>query len=172
MSSIGTMPRRLLNYLAVTLALLISTALPASASLKGVTKATVEVHLVSNDRAVVTEDRLRTLTELRLRTAGLRVLSAAEDSKDPDVNPTVELRLTLLKVSDRGNSELGYAFATRVSVRDYRPSPRNGAYVPQELWANSFLNTTGNAQPSTDIEKVVSELLDDLLNDWLKANPK
>ena len=115
MSSIGTMPRRLLNYLAVTLALLISTALPASASLKGVTKATVEVHLVSNDRAVVTEDRLRTLTELRLRTAGLRVLSAAEDSKDPDVNPTVELRLTLLKVSDRGNSELGYAFATRVS---------------------------------------------------------
>jgi len=142
------------------------------APLKGVGRATVNVSLAGKDLPTgVTADRLKTLTELKLRTAGLRVVTPAEVRDEPDAIPSVEL--TILGVPARsGLEDLGWAFSTRLAVREYRPSQRNNAILPVELWADSYLYISETANAGDQAERVLTLLLDKLTNDWLKANPK
>jgi hypothetical protein len=142
------------------------------AALKFVGRATVNVSLAGKDLpAEVTADRLRTLTELKLRTAGLRVVTPAEVRDDPDAIPSLEL--TIIGVPARsGMEDLGWAFSMRLAVREYRPSQRNNAVVPVELWADSYLYISETAKAGEQAERVLTLLLDKLTNDWLKANPK
>jgi hypothetical protein len=119
----------------------------------------------------ITKARLQTLVELKLRTAGLRVLSVAEDAKDPDVNPTVVLDLALVSVKDSDDGgALGYAFSTRLSV--FERHGRNKAPVRLELWSSAQLKTTNPDSAASVMERVVNGLLDELVNAWLKDNPK
>lgn len=119
----------------------------------------------------VTADRLKTLTELKLRTVGIRVVTPAEVRDDPDAIPSLEL--TLIGVPARsGLEDLGWAFSMRLAVREYRPSQRNSAIVPVELWADSYLYISETAKAGEQAERMVGLLLDKLTNDWLKANPK
>lgn len=142
------------------------------APLKSVGRATVNVSLAGKDLpAEVTADRLRTLTELKLRTAGLRVVTPAEVRDDPDAIPSLEL--TIIGVPARsGLEDLGWAFSMRLAVREYRPSQRNNVIVPVELWADSYLYISETAKAGEQAERVLTLLLDKLTNDWLKANPK
>ena len=142
------------------------------APLKSVGRATVNVSLAGKDLpAEVTADRLRTLTELKLRTAGLRVVTPAEVRDDPDAIPSLEL--TIIGVPARsGMEDLGWAFSMRLAVREYRPSQRNNVIVPVELWADSYLYISETAKAGEQAERVLTLLLDKLTNDWLKANPK
>jgi hypothetical protein len=140
--------------------------------LKGVSKLTVHVQLAAEEiPPSVSRDRLRTITELKLRTAGIKVLSEDEDRRDSDINPAVEVSVILL-AARAGGTDLGHAFSTRLSVRDYRLSRRNTAIVPSELWANSFLDLVPTNDTATQLERTLNMLLDQLLNEWLKANPK
>jgi len=119
----------------------------------------------------VTADRLRTLTELKLRTAGIRVVTPAEVRDDPDAIPSLEL--TVIGVPARsGLEDLGWAFSMRLAVREYRPSQRNNAIVPVELWADSYLYISETSKSGEQAERTLGLLLDKLCNDWLKANPK
>ncbi len=142
------------------------------APLKSVSRVTVNVSLAGKDLPPeVTADRLKTLTELKLRTAGLRVVTPAEVRDDPDAIPSLEL--TIIGVPARsGLEDLGWAFSTRLAVREYRPSQRNNAIVPVELWADSYLYISETSNAGEQAERVLTLLLDKLTNDWLKANPK
>lgn len=142
------------------------------APLKAVGRVTVNVSLAGKDLpAEVTADRLRTITELKLRTAGLRVVTPAEVRDDPDAIPSLEL--TIIGVPARsGLEDLGWAFSLRLAVREYRPSQRNNAIVPVELWADSYLYISETSKAGEQAERVLTLLLDKLTNDWLKANPK
>src|SRR5262249_21679060 len=115
---------------------------------------------------------LHTIIELRLRSAGLKVLSEDEDARDPENNPKVELDVTILATGPEGGLRDGYTFFTSLVVREYRVSPRNSALVPMHLWQQGRLNLSGPARAGSEIERVVNELLDNMLNEWLKANPK
>lgn len=142
------------------------------APLKSVARVTVNVSLAGKDLPpAVTADRLKTLTELKLRTAGLRVVTPAEVRDDPDAIPSVEL--TLIGVPARsGLEDLGWAFFNRLAVREYRPSQRNNAIAPVELWADSYLYISETAKAGEQAERVLTLLLDKLTNDWLRANPR
>src|SRR5574341_284526 len=139
------------------------------APLKAVNRTTVNVSLAGKDLpAEVTAERLKTLTELKLRTAGLRVVTPAEVHDDPDAVPSLEL--TIIGVPARsGLEDLGWAFSMRLAVREYRPSQRNNAIVPVELWADSYLYISETAKAGEQAERGLTLLLDKLTNDWLKA---
>ena len=141
--------------------------------LKGVTKVTVQV-LLAADQApfVITRDRLRTILELRLRTAGLTVLSEAEDSADPDINPTVQIDIVIIPSQTVAGQIMGYACHTRLSVREYRLSPRNQALVPIELWDRGRMNVASSQTVVAAIERTTNEFLDGVVSDWLGANPR
>src|SRR5574341_1137951 len=139
---------------------------------KAVNRTTVNVSLAGKDLpAEVTAERLKTLTELKLRTAGLRVVTPAEVRDDPDAIPSLEL--TVIGVPARsGPSDIGWASSSRLAIREYRPSRRNNAIVPVELWADAYLYITETGNAGDQAERVLTLLLDKLCNEWLKANPK
>ena len=142
------------------------------APLKSAGRMTVNVSLAGKELPPeVTADRLKTITELKLRTAGIRVVTPAEVRDDPDAIPSLEL--TLIGVPARSSMEdLGWAFSMRLAVREYRSSVRNSAIVPVELWADSYLYISETGKAGEQAERMLGLLLDKLTNDWLKANPK
>jgi hypothetical protein len=120
---------------------------------------------------VLTEDRLRTIVDLRLRTAGLRVLDSAEYNADPDIDPFVKLDLNVLNVSFQSGVQLGYAMSTHLSLLVIQRTSFNGAIAPAVLWQNSNLCTINLETVDADVEQAVRALMDQLLSDWLAANP-
>jgi hypothetical protein len=142
--------------------------------LKGVTKVTAGVRLAGNSLpvATLTEERLQTLLELRLRTAGLRVLTSLEDRVDPEINPMVQLFVLMIPARTQGGVEMGHAFTTRLEVNETRLSPRNAALVDMELWSSNYINITDRPTAAAEVERVVATVLDELVNEWLRANPR
>lgn len=139
--------------------------------LQGVVKTTVGVILNQSSASPivgVTEARLRTMIELRLRSAGLRVVTAEEDLADPDINPAVALDLTLLPAQD-GRGLVGYAFSTGLDVTERQRLASNGAAVSATLWHNRYLNIASERSTQSEVERVVNQLLDELVNAWLQA---
>ena len=143
--------------------------------LRGITKVTTLVAVALPEGKArpfdLTEDRLRTILELRLRTAGLRVLSHDEDRADPHINPYVYLSVTVLEASSRSGARTGYVFSTDLSVRIFQRVTLNGSMAASELWKGGLLNITDTEGITPDLERVVGLLLDQLLNEWLAANP-
>lgn len=72
----------------------------AKSPLTGVHKVTVSISLTSDSSGVISSDRLQTVVEPKLRTAGLRVLTEAEDSADPDILPSVAVSVNLMSAKD------------------------------------------------------------------------
>jgi hypothetical protein len=140
--------------------------------LKAVERVTVNVAISGKDLPPsVTAERLKTVIELKLRIAGLRVVTPSEVKDDPDAIPSLEL--TLIGVPARsGPSDIGWAFSSRLAIREYRPSRRNNAIVPNELWADAYLYITETGNAGEQAERVLTLLLDKFANDWLKANPR
>lgn len=142
--------------------------------LAGIKKATVLVALDStgNSPGSTSEQRLQTLLELRLRAAGLRVLSAEEDRNDPDINPYIYLRVGTLETHNQAGTATGYAYRLDLSARVFGPVPLNRARAPIVLWSDDTMAVASRDTASADIERIVGELIDSFLNAWLKANPK
>ena len=88
------------------------------APLQGVDTVTVKVSIAAPADILphgLTEVRLQTLVELKLRGWGLQVMPAAEDAKAPGIRPHVELEITMLET--RAVQKLaGYAFFVRLVV--------------------------------------------------------
>jgi hypothetical protein len=141
------------------------------APLQGVNTVTVKASIVAPPETLprgVTEARLQTLVELKLRAWALSVLSAAEDAKTPGVRPRVELEVTMLET--RAVQKLaGYAFFMRLVVTEPGTSLRNGAPVLNELWSHSFLNVSDLKTVVGDMERTTAELLDQFINEWLRT---
>ena len=146
--------------------------------LKGVSKVTVAVRLTVSNRVPapvgITEDRLDTFLQLRLRSAGIRVLSVDEDRADTQLNPCVYLDVTVIgtRIGAGGGILTGYAMSARVRMTLFARLATTGAVTPQELWALDNLTISPTTGADAALEQYVGNLLDDLMNDWLAANPK
>ena len=120
----------------------------------------------------ITEERLKTILELKLRANGLRVLTAEEDLKDPSVNPYVFLEVSTLESRNKAGNAIGFAYGARLSIRLVARVPINESFAPIELWARDTMGVSGTEQAPATTEKIVNELTEELLNDWLAANPR
>jgi hypothetical protein len=122
------------------------------------------------ERDGLTKSQLRTDVELKLRQAGLRVLSPEESLKEPG-SPYLYVNLNTAK------SEVLYAFATyayalQVALKQEvtltrDPDIRGSATT----WDTGVLGTVGAAN-LPDLRKTLSDVLDRFINDYLAANPK
>ena len=139
--------------------------------LRGVNAVIVDVSIVAPEGALpagLTEKRLQTLVELRLRSWNLQVASSEEAAKIPGVIPRVEVDVTMLEA--RALQKLaGYAFYTRVAVTEPGTSLRNGAAATTELWSQGFLTLSEPKQVVADVERSAAELLDQFINEWLRV---
>jgi hypothetical protein len=124
-------------------------------------------------QAMPTEQRLKTLTELRLRSAGLLVLSRDEIiARDPEIYPLVEVSVIAMAPKLKDGRPVGFAFRMDLKVQEYRVTPRNGAPVPMVLWSRANIMVTDRPDLSHSMERNLNEMLDDLVNEWLAANPR
>ena len=141
------------------------------APLQGVDTVTVEVSIASPPDVLphgLTEKRLKTIVELKLRGWGLQVMPTAEDAKAPGIRPHVELEITMLET--RAVQQLaGSAFFMRLVVGEGGTSLRNGASVLNELWSHSFLNVSDQKTVVADMERSTAELVDQFVNEWLRT---
>jgi hypothetical protein len=140
--------------------------------LQGARKVSLAIDVDDNEN-VVSAERVRTVTELKLRTVGLRVLSREENRADPDINPWVSVAVNVMSVKIGGRI-VGYAYCATVAMYEMGRSMRNGALASIVSYGPS---STMGVGPRESIEeqvtdRVVSHLLDELANEWLKANPK
>ena len=141
------------------------------AALHGVNAVTVDVSIVAPDGVIpvgLTEARLRTIAELKLRSWALTVVPPADAEKNPGAMPRVDLDVTMLETRAIQKLE-GYAFHTRVTVIEPGISIRNGASVNGELWSGSFLSVSAVKSITADVERAATELLDQFINEWLRA---
>jgi hypothetical protein len=146
---------------------------PPPPELFGITKVTVLVSVNGREcQPTLSEDRLRTVVEFRLRSAGIRVLTEAEDRADPVINPYVSLRVMCMRATNASGTSIGYVLGTRLSMRVYQRVVLNGAFAPSILWEDSYLDITALEAMDQQAERTVGMLLDQMLNEWLKANPR
>ena len=138
--------------------------------LKGVWRMTVVIALSQTPGVGLDSSRLRTMTELRLRTAGLIVVGPAAGLYDV---PVLAVEVTAIPATQGEGRTIGFTYATNVKVtRLGRSVTDSSVFGPLEIWSNGGLNITGKDDVSTDVEKTINDWLDQFLNDWLAANPK
>ncbi len=137
--------------------------------LRGISRVRVEVGVAGDDLPSGTSgSRLRTITELKLRTAGLGVLSEEEYLADPDAIHYVGLSLTAILTEEFA----WYSVSTGLTVLEFRYQAARDAVLPVQLWVSGGLNTIPLKGAASVIEREVGQLLDGFLNDWLAANPR
>lgn len=153
-----------------SLAPAVSSAQSPPLPLQGLNAVTVAASLVAPAEVRptgLTESRLQTLAELKLRSWALKVISADEAGKTPGVTPRVELEVTLLET--RALQKLaGYVYYTRLAVTEPVTS-RSGALVNAELWSHSFLSISDSKGVIADMERSTGELLDLFINEYLRS---
>jgi hypothetical protein len=139
-------------------------------TLRHVSKVRVDINLAGSELPVgITEDRLRTLVELKLRSAQMKVLSKDEDAADPDTNPFIQLSLLILKTESAVGQPLGFVFSPMLSVVEIRAITQRNIIAPVLLWQNNSLHTSSLEPARDSVEKAVGDLVDKFLNNWLKA---
>jgi len=129
-------------------------------SVPGIKVLVIDVPRGATDIGLTTE-RLQTVTELKLRESGIKILSQDEWNKTPG-GPTLVIAVNIV----------GVGCSIDVSFREIVFVSRQGKAVAipnSETWGRSVAGTTHTPEFVVDREK---ELLDIFCNDWLKANPR
>lgn len=124
---------------------------------------------ISSDDALpgIAEPRLETLVELRLRSHGLSVVSWGE----PGAAMAPELAVSIVALpSHVGRITVGYTFATQVALNETVVLPRNDFLILADGWKSLSVYNAPTANLRNDIERSVSEKVDEFLNAWLAAN--
>jgi hypothetical protein len=113
--------------------------------------------------AGVDAGRLRTVVELRLRQAGLRVDSAQYD------RPLLYVEVTVLGTHA---VPVFYSYGFHLALVEPAQVARNGERVWAVTWTSRGVGTGGEQRLAKIIEDGISQLVDKFLNDWLKVNPR
>ncbi len=100
----------------------------------------------------LTSNRMRTVTELKLRKEGIKI---------------IEKSTCFLYVN---TMIAGNAFRVRLELKEKAKISRLDAFYAATTWQNEMVGTHGN-NPEY-IVSALGELLDEFLNDYYKANPK
>ena len=140
-------------------------------SLKGLPGVYVNTMFQGEDeyssRSTFTKQQVQTDVELRLRKAGIRVLTK-EEMENIVPFPSLIVRVALFRSIHRDLSDL-YAFSIDVNVSQY-VRLTNGRNVLAPTWSQSTMGLTGNEHVG-ELKSYVSNLVDEFINDYLAANP-
>jgi hypothetical protein len=129
----------------------------------------------------VSKDRLRTVLELRLRSAGLGVMSEEESLRTGQRSPYVLLDVMYIGPEDQLGGSVRFIYRIDLSARVFAPVPsfgdslavrRPNLRAPLVLWSTASIGVDGVVGAPTRIEETVNEMLDSFLKAWLDANPK
>jgi hypothetical protein len=169
--------RTLSKGLAIILVAMLELALPSLAHTdEGVNKTlmgligvhvTVEMMRPDAERDGLLRSTLQTDVELRLRQAGIKVLSREERSIDIGF-PILYLNVNTLKTGDGF-----YAYAISLRLRQAARLIRNSEIIALvDTWnATGVIAVVGKTKLS-DVREDVKDKVDEFLNAYLAANPK
>jgi hypothetical protein len=143
---------------------------PSRRTLGGWRGVTVVVAEISDEaqRDGLREDQIRTDVELRLRLAGVTVITQQESLSEPGV-PFV-----YVYIHTRKNTDGRYAYSARISAHQMVRLTRNPSVTSMgSTWATPpALGTVGADRLSSVRDHVLRDLTDQFINAYLAANPK
>lgn len=121
------------------------------------------------EREGLTQSGLHKAVELRLRQAGIRVMTAGEWLEAPG-GPHLDLHVTT-QPTRRGDL---YAYSIDLMLRQEATLVRNPAIVATSTtWFRGAVGTVGPASRlATWLHRRVREKVDEFINDYLTVNPK
>jgi hypothetical protein len=155
-------------FTTVSLVLLIAAATGAepNPSLKGLKGAWVEIGPLDMPPAVASRiglnrETIQTDVELKLRQAGMRVLTEAESDSAPG-----RPRLLVSVAASNDALAVGMSVTLFQDVRLVRDSTIS--VVESATWEREGIGSLPNAQK---VRQGIKDLIDGFLNDWLSVNP-
>ena len=134
-----------------------------ASGLKGIGTVFVAVEPLPDGAKVLglSEDTIQTDVELKLRLAGMRVVTMEEGKKVPG-RPYLYVRITL--------TDNALAASVEVQLNQDALLGRNNEFAPSvTTWSTGFLLANPTAQ---SIRDGVKDDVDKFLNEWLSLNPK
>lgn len=136
-------------------------------TLRGLKGIHVKIEKLRDDakKAGLTQSILKTDVELKLRKAGIRVLTKDEIYLTPGV-PHLYVNVRAIKPK----TIRGFVYSARVEFAQRVILPRNRSIETEALtWTDSFIGITPDLR---DVREVVGDLVDQFMNDYLAVNPK
>jgi len=128
-------------------------------SLKGIDSVQVVIDLTDTGKVSELDKYIiRTDVELKLRGAGMRVLSEEEESKAPG-SPYLYLNVNLV----------GTAAAVEIQLMQTARLVRNDEIAVGATWSQRSLSTNSTAPV---VRGLIKDQVDTFLNAWLSVNPK
>jgi len=128
-------------------------------SLKGIDSVQVVIDLTDTGKVSELDKYIiRTDVELKLRGAGMRVLSEEEESKAPG-SPYLYLNVNLV----------GTAAAVEIQLMQTARLVRNDEIAVGATWSQRSLSTNSTAPI---VRGLIKDQVDTFLNAWLSVNPK
>jgi hypothetical protein len=140
---------------------------PRSITLQGIRKISVVVEKLDEESTKygVTEQTLRTQTELELRRTGITVGDRAESALD---SPTLYVRLTAMAAAGLHVYHIELFVEQNATLRRDPNITAYGAIT----WDKTNLGIVGSTEYSNNVHKNLGTLLEMFLNDYLSVNPK
>ena len=145
---------------------------PARPPLEGVSTVWVDIRMTKHTDPLspIALERLRTVAELKLRAIGLRVLDL--DDLSLPATPVVIIELIWLYRDAPG--EYVYHLAVEVSEPGYtyrNPAQLANWWVPI-VARRAFIGVASSVDAAATLVKTCDVFLDELINEWLRANPR
>jgi hypothetical protein len=123
------------------------------------------------ERDGLTKSQIKTDVELKLRQAGMHVLTTAESFTVPG-SPYLYINLNTTKNDVLYGALSTYAFSLQVALKqDVRLTRDSDLQGSAPTWETHTLGTVG-ANNLQDTRRVLGDLLDRFSNDYLAENPK
>ena len=140
-------------------------------SLKGIKGVFVIIEKLTPDieKDGLTKNQIQTDVELKLRLAGIKVLTEEESFKEPG-SPLLYITVNALKIEALS----AYSFSIGVSLKQDVNLTRNSEIKNYHVatWGIEIVGFTAKNSVVNDIRDYVKNLEDMFLNDYLTANPK
>ena len=123
------------------------------------------------ERNGLTKSQVRTDVELKLRQAGIRVLATEESGKTPG-SPYLYVNINTVKNDVLYGALSTYAFSLQVAVKQDVTLTRDSNLTGSATtWEAQTLGTVG-ADNLSEVRKILGEVIDRFINDYLAENPK
>jgi hypothetical protein len=114
----------------------------------------------------LTKDQIQTDVELKLRMAGIRILSEKELLTSPGL-PSLYIAINAVKL------DMIFAFDIYVGLDQYIKLTRNPLIISlAATWSTTGIGSVGETRVRENIREKVKDLVDKFINAYLSVNPK
>jgi hypothetical protein len=112
----------------------------------------------------LTKDQIKTNIELRLRKAGIRMLTEKEWLESPDYP---HLSVTVAAITRAGS----YAYMLQLYLSEFVTLVR-GNRVNGVIWQTYRIGIGNEQNTETKTQEQIGDMVDEFINDYMAANPK